>query len=262
MTTPAPVGAPFLHCEDITVRFGGVTAVDGVSLDVATGGDVVGLIGPNGSGKSTFLNAVTGLVPVANGWVTVEGQRVRLGQPGAITRHRVFRTYQTPQVDPLVTCVDNILVSSPDPRLRGFFGAWIARPWMFRVDKERWRKAWHALERVGLGARANTPAGGLSYGERRRLEIARAIVAEPKLLLMDEPAAGLNSAETEQLAELLAGLTDDGLSLVVIEHKIAFIERLCKRVVVLELGHQIATGAPTDVWSDPAVMNAYLGEAV
>ena len=133
---------------------------------------------------------------------------------------------------------------------------------MFRVDKERWAKASHALERVGLASRANQPAGLLSYGERRRLEIARAIVAEPRLLLMDEPAAGLNSAETEQLGELLAGLTAEGLSLLVIEHKIAFIERLCQRVVVLELGHQIASGPPKDVWSNPAVMDAYLGEAV
>jgi len=262
MSQPAPTRAPFLRCQEITVRFGGVLAVDGVSLEVESGGEVVGLIGPNGSGKSTFVNAVTGLVPVARGSVEVEGSPIRLGQPGAIARHRVFRTYQTPQIAPMSTCLDNILVSSPDRRLRGYFGAWLARPWMYKVEKERWRKGCAALERVGLSARANHIAGGLSYGERRRLEIARAIVAEPRLLLMDEPAAGLNTTETEQLAELLVGLTGDGLSLVVIEHKIAFIERLCQRVVVLELGHQIATGAPQDVWSDPAVMDAYLGEAV
>ncbi len=115
---------------------------------------------------------------------------------------------------------------------------------------------------MGLLERANTLAAGLSYGERRRLEIARALVAEPRMLLMDEPAAGLNTTETTRLAELLQSVTSDGISLIVIEHKIAFIEQLCQRLVVLELGRQIATGAPKDVWLDPAVMNAYLGEAV
>jgi branched-chain amino acid transport system ATP-binding protein len=253
---------PFLHCEEMTVRFGGVVAVNSVSLDVAAGGEVVGLIGPNGSGKSTLVNAVTGLVPVARGRVEVEGRPVPLGRPGAITRFKVFRTYQTPQIDALGTCFDNILVASPDQRLRGAFGAWLARPWMFRLDKERWRRGTEALARVGLAERANHRAGSLSYGERRRLEIARAIVAEPRLLLMDEPAAGLNSAETAQLAELLVTLATGGLSLLIIEHKIAFIERLCQRVVVLELGRQIASGPPSEVWNDPAVVNAYLGEAV
>ena len=254
--------APLLRCDDITVHFGGVVAVDGVSLDVAAGGDVVGLIGPNGSGKSTFLNAISGLVPTSRGRVEVDGRRVPLGRVGAIARHRVFRTYQTPQIDPLVTCYDNILVSSQDQKLRGYVGAWLARPWMFRQDKLRWAAGFEALTRVGLAERANHVAGGLSYGERRRLEVARAIVAEPRLLLMDEPAAGLNGNETDQLAELLLSLIAEGLSLVVIEHKMAFIERLCHRVVVLELGRQIAAGPPTEVWSDPVVMNAYLGEAV
>jgi ABC-type branched-subunit amino acid transport system ATPase component len=237
-------------------------AVDAVSMDVEAGGEVVGLIGPNGSGKSTFLNAISGLVPVSRGRVEVEGRSVPLGRPGAIARHRVFRTYQTPQLDPQLTVLDNILISSPDQRLRGFTGAWVVRPLMFKVDKVRWAKGSRALERVGLIERANHPAGGLSYGERRRLEVARAMVAEPRLVLMDEPAAGLNTAETDQLADLLHSLAADGLSLIVIEHKIGFIERLCHRVVVLELGRQIATGPPDQVWSDPAVMNAYLGEAV
>jgi branched-chain amino acid transport system ATP-binding protein len=252
---------PFLHCEDVTVRFGGLTAVDGVSMDVMAGGEVVGLIGPNGSGKSTFLNAVSGLVP-ARGQIAVEGRSVPLGRPGAIARHRVFRTYQTPQIDVELTCLDNILISSPDQRLRGFTGAWLVRPLMFKVDKARWDRGTRALERVGLVDKANHPAGSLAYGERRRLEVARAIVAEPRLILMDEPAAGLNTAETEQLADVLQALAVDGMSLIVIEHKIAFLERVCQRVVVLELGRQIAAGTPTDVWKEPAVMNAYLGEAV
>jgi branched-chain amino acid transport system ATP-binding protein len=253
--------SPFLQCTGLSVRFGGVLAVDDISLSVDQGGEVVGLIGPNGSGKSTFLNAVSGLVP-AKGSVTVENKRVALGRPGAIAAHGVFRTYQTPQVDVMITVMENVLVSSPDRGFRGIVGAWPMRPEMWRREKERWAAAGEALERVGLLERANQLAGNLSYGERRRLEIARALVSRPQLMMMDEPAAGLNTTETAQLAELLSGVARDGISLIVIEHKIAFIEQVCHRLVVLELGRQIAAGIPEEVWRDPAVVNAYLGVAV
>ena len=252
---------PLLDCRGVTVRFGGVVAISDLSLSIEGPGEVVGLVGPNGSGKSTFLNAISGLVP-AQGSVRVEGRAVPLGRPGAVARFGVFRTYQTPQVDPGATCLDNILVTSPDTGLRGLVGAWPLRPAMWRREKRRWQDGGDALTRVGLLERANLPAGSLSYGERRRLEIARALMARPRVLLMDEPAAGLNTAETHRLAELLAGASAEGVSLVVVEHKIAFIEQLCQRIVVLELGRQIASGPPKEVWLDPAVMNAYLGEAV
>ncbi|HUZ10174.1 MAG TPA: ATP-binding cassette domain-containing protein [Acidimicrobiales bacterium] len=252
---------PLLECRGLTVRFGGVVAIGDLSLSIERAGEVVGLVGPNGSGKSTFLNAISGLVP-AQGQVEVEGRAVPLGRPGAIARHGVFRTYQTPQVDQNVTCLENILVTSPDTRLRGLIGAWPLRPAMWRQEKLRWQDACDALARVGLLDKANLGAGGLSYGERRRLEIARALMAGPRLLLMDEPAAGLNTAETDRLAVLLAGAIAEGVSLIVVEHKIAFIEQLCQRIVVLELGRQIASGPPKEVWLDPAVMDAYLGEAV
>ncbi|HEY1465507.1 MAG TPA: ABC transporter ATP-binding protein [Acidimicrobiales bacterium] len=251
----------YLDCKGMTVRFGGVVAVDDVSLSIDSGGEVVGLIGPNGSGKSTFLNAVSGLVP-ARGRVEVEGKSVAFGRPGVMARNGVFRTYQTPQVDAELTCIENTLVTSPDLALRGLLGAWPLRPAMWRREKGRWQEACDILDRVGLLDRANRPAGGLSYGERRRLEIARALMAKPRLLLMDEPAAGLNTTETARLADLLSQVTADGISLVLIEHKIAFIEQLCHRIIVLELGSQIATGPPKEVWLDPAVMRAYLGEAV
>ncbi len=253
--------SPLLDCHDLTVRFGGVTAVNAVSLAVDDGGDVVGLVGPNGSGKSTFLNAISGLVP-AKGRLTVAGKDVPLGRPGAIARHRVYRTYQTPQVNPAMSCLENVLVASTDTSLRGVVGAWPLRPGMWRHEKRRWQEAAEALERVGLLDRANDGAAGLAYGERRHLELARALLARPRLLLMDEPAAGLNTAETSRLARLLRGVSAEGISAVVIEHKIGFIEELCRRIVVLEQGIQIAAGPPTEVWRDPAVMNAYLGEAL
>jgi branched-chain amino acid transport system ATP-binding protein len=252
---------PLLECNDLTVRFGGVLAIDGVSLSVDAGGEVVGLIGPNGSGKSTFLNAVSGLVP-AKGRVVVNAKRVPLGRPGAIAGHGIFRTYQTPQVDVMITCIENVLVSSPDRAFRGLSGAWLLRPEMWRREKERWAAACEALDRVRLLERANELAGGLSYGERRRLEIARALMARPQLMMMDEPAAGLNTTETAQLADLLGNVAKGGISLIVIEHKVSFIEQLCHRLVVLELGRQIAAGVPEEVWRDPVVVNAYLGVAV
>jgi ABC-type branched-subunit amino acid transport system ATPase component len=256
VATAAP---PLLRCADISVRFGGVVAVDNVSVDLAEH-EVLGLVGPNGSGKTTLLNAVSGLVD-ARGRVEVSGSSVPLGKPGAIVRYGVYRTYQTPQVDRNLTCIENVLVASPNTASRGPVGAWIQRPAMWKHEHERWDEAADSLRRVGLLDRANDPAAGLPYGQQRHLEIARALTAHPTLLLMDEPAAGLSSTETKHLIELLAQLQEDGLTLLVIEHKITFLEEICHRIVVLEMGRTIAEGTPTEVWANPAVMAAYLGEA-
>lgn len=258
-TTIDRSSAPLLECRGVTVRFGGLAAVNDVSLCIQRG-EVVGLIGPNGSGKSTLLNAVTGLVP-ADGELTVGGVRVRMGRPGAIAARRVFRTFQAPQVARQLTCLENVLVASPDRRLRGATGAWVNRLGMWSHDRARWREASEALDTVGLLDKANVTAGSLSYGEQRHLEIARALSARPELLLMDEPAAGLSASETDRLTELLLRVSREGVSLLLIEHKIGFIESLCDRVVVLDVGRQIATGPPSEVWKDPAVVTAYLGEA-
>jgi ABC-type branched-subunit amino acid transport system ATPase component len=257
-TIAPPTGESLLECRDITVRFGALAAVDSVSLDIHRG-EVLGLIGPNGSGKSTFLNALSGLVD-AKGQVSVDGHPIRLGSPGAIVRYKVFRTYQTPQIDIGLTCIENVLIASPDQRLRGVIGCWLRRPTMWKVERKRWEQASDALERVGLLAKVNVRGGNLSYGERRHLEIARALNAKPQMLLMDEPAAGLSSSETERLAALLQDVAADGISLLLVEHKITFIESMCQRIIVLELGRQIASGAPADVWKDPAVARAYLGD--
>lgn len=251
-------GAPVLECHDVTVRFGALTAVDEVSLTVREN-EVFGLIGPNGSGKSTLLNAVCGLVK-STGKLRIQGHEVSMGSPAAVVRRGVFRTYQTPQVDPALTCMENVLVGSPDRTARGPLGAWVMRPQMWRHEKQRWAAAAEALERVGLAGRANQPAQGLSYGERRLLEIARALNAQPSLLLMDEPAAGLSAGETQHLSDLLREISSAGIGLLVIEHKISFLEQLVQHLVVLELGRVIANGPPEKVWTDPAVVAAYLGE--
>ncbi|MGE0877371.1 MAG: ABC transporter ATP-binding protein [Acidimicrobiia bacterium] len=250
--------APIFEVEGITVRFGALTAVDDVTFAVNEN-EVLGLIGPNGSGKSTLLNAICGLVK-AKGNVKVRGQNITMGSPGAVVRQGVFRTFQTPQVDPAMTCMENVMVGSPDKAGRGPVASWVTRPLMWKHDKGRWEEAAEALDRVGLLDRANLSAQALSYGDRRLLEIARALMARPSLLLMDEPAAGLSAGETQRLADLLLEITRGGLGLLVIEHKISFLEQLVQRLVVLELGRMIAQGKPEDVWKDPAVVAAYLGE--
>jgi ABC-type branched-subunit amino acid transport system ATPase component len=247
-----------LEATDITVRFGGVTAVDSVSLTLEDH-EIVGLVGPNGSGKSTFINAVTGLVP-SSGSLRVDGSSVRLGRQGAVSRLGVMRTFQTPQVHDRLTCLENVLAGMQDRHLTSLGAAWLRRHSMIRAERARWADAMKALEFVGLADRPHTPGGDLSYGQRRRLELARVYAARPKALLLDEPAAGLNQHETAGLVELLTSWRSaGGPSLLLVEHKIDFLESLCHRMVVLELGRQIASGEPAAVWSDPRVMDAYLG---
>jgi branched-chain amino acid transport system permease protein len=252
-------GAAILHATDIRVSFGGVRAVDGVSLDVRAG-EVLGLVGPNGSGKTTFLNALTGVVP-ASGHLEVSGRAVELGVPGRARAMGMLRTYQAPQTYDHLSCIEDVLISTADRALTGTTASWFLRPAVVRHEQERWRIANDALARVGLGDVAELPANRLTYGQRRLLELARAIAGNPTVLLLDEPSAGLDVAETAQLSGYLQGLRDEGVSLLVIDHKLDFITQLCDRVAVLELGHLVAVGDAATVFQDQRVVDAYLGVA-
>jgi len=245
-----------LQAEQISVSFGGVRAVSEVSLTLDTG-ELLGLVGPNGSGKTTFLNAICGVVE-AQGQLTVDGARVPLGRPRAAWRAGIARVFQAPQTFEALTCLENVLLSSADAKMRGVGGAWIARPVMWTRERRRWARAMEALDVVGLAPLATSPAAMLSYGQRRLLELARALAGDPKVLLLDEPSAGLNDPETAALADLLRRVRE-GLSLLLIDHKVDFLDMLCDRIVVLELGVVIAEGTPQDVWRDKRVMSAYLG---
>jgi ABC-type branched-subunit amino acid transport system ATPase component/ABC-type branched-subunit amino acid transport system permease subunit len=254
------VGGPaILKATGIYVTFGGVRAVDGVSLDVREG-EIVGLVGPNGSGKTTFLNALTGVVP-ASGDLEVANQPVPLGTPGRSRAVGVLRTYQAPQTYVRLSCVEDVLVSTSDRRYTGVVASWFLRPIVVRHERARWGDAVDALTRVGLGPQAEQPAGRLTYGQRRLLELARAIAAHPRVLLLDEPSAGLDNAETERLAGYLMDLRDEGVSLLIIDHKLDFITQLCERVAVLEQGRLVAVGDAGTVFEDPRVIDAYLGVA-
>lgn len=245
------------RAEAVAVSFGALRAVDDVDLHVGEG-EVVGMVGPNGSGKSTFLNAVTGVIR-AQGALAVDGRSVPLGRPQAIRRAGVARTFQTPQTFGELSCIENVALADPDRGATGLVGAWLGRPTMWRRERDRWARAHAALERVGLAERAEDEAGLLSYGQQRMLELARSLVGEPRVLLADEPSAGLNAAETDDLAALLSGLHDQGVSLLVVDHKIDFIESISTRVVVLQLGRVIADGPPVEVWRHAEVVDAYLG---
>jgi ABC-type branched-subunit amino acid transport system ATPase component/ABC-type branched-subunit amino acid transport system permease subunit len=251
--------APVLETESIRVRFGGVRAVDGVTLALAPR-EILGLVGPNGSGKTTFLNALTGVVP-ATGSLRVEGRPVRLGRPGTARSRKVLRTFQSPQNYDHLSCIEDVLLSTSDRRLTGLGASWLLRPLMLRDERARWRRAGSALDRVGLGHLAGQPTARLSYGQRRLLELARAIAGDPSILLLDEPSAGLDQSETEQLTHHLRRLRDEGVAVLLVDHKLDFVTALSDRVAVLELGRVVAVGSADTVFADQRVVDAYLGVA-
>ena len=189
----------------------------------------------------------------------VIGNPVGLGRPGRIRGFGMLRTFQAPQTYTHLTCLEDVLLSTTDRRFTGISSSWFARPPMDHHERERWAAAMVALDRVGLADLAELPTSRLSYGQRRLLELARAIYGQPKALMLDEPSAGLNAAETDQLAVYLQGLKDEGVSILLIDHKLDFITSLCDRVAVLELGHLVAVGPAATVFADQRVVDAYLG---
>jgi branched-chain amino acid transport system permease protein len=257
LAPPVVHASPVLEAEDVRVRFGGVAAVDGVSLALRAD-EILGLVGPNGSGKTTFLNALTGVVP-ATGTLRVDGQPLRMGHPGRARPRGMVRTYQAPQTYHHLTCLEDVLLSTPDRGLTGVTAAWLRRPAVLRRERDRWRAAADALARVQLEHLAEVPTGRLSYGQRRLLEVARAVAARPRILLLDEPSAGLDASETDVLAGHLRRLRAEGVAVLVVDHKLDFLTHLCDRIAVLELGRLVAVGDAGTVFADQRVVDAYLG---
>lgn len=250
---------PALAVDGVSVSFGGVRACDDISLAVGPG-EIVGLTGPNGSGKSTLLNAVVGLVP-ATGSVRVAGEPLRLSAPRAARRRGVVRTFQAPQNWGELSVLENAALGSPDRGATGLLASLARRRLVRDHERRRWLAAERALARVGLATLAGQPAAALTYGQQRLLELARAMVGEPAILLLDEPAAGLNAVETTFLGSLLVELGAEGVAVVVVDHKIDFLDAIASRIVVLQLGAVIAEGPPVDIWRQPGVIDAYLGRA-
>jgi ABC-type branched-subunit amino acid transport system ATPase component/ABC-type branched-subunit amino acid transport system permease subunit len=263
LTLPArvrAVGTPsiLLQIDNARKQFGGVIAVNDVSFDVQER-EIVALIGPNGAGKSTTFNLITGVLTASGGTISVLGKKIDNAPPQEVVRLGISRTFQHVKLVPDMTVLENVAIGA---HLRGSAGALAS---MFRLDRTDEAKllaeAARQIERVGLADQIDQPAGSLSLGQQRIVEIARALCVDPMLLLLDEPAAGLRHLEKQQLAGLLRQLRDGGMSVLLVEHDMGFVMDLADRVVVLDFGTKIAEGTPQAIKTNPQVIKAYLGAA-
>ncbi|SEL74471.1 branched-chain amino acid transport system permease protein [Blastococcus sp. DSM 46786] len=253
-------GEPVVTLAGLSKEYGGVHAVRGVDLEIRAG-EVVGLIGPNGAGKTTLVNMVSGLVPPSSGSATVLGTTIGSTPVHRIAAAGVSRTFQHSKLFNRLSALENVLVGAHLVSRPTFLRRLLWLPSARRDERAALRQAARCLERVGLSELAGSRAEALSYGDQRRLEIARALASDPSLLILDEPAAGMNHVEAARLSELIRSLARDGLTILFIEHNVGMVLQTCTRVVVLNFGEVIASGAPDEVAADPAVIEAYLGSA-
>jgi branched-chain amino acid transport system ATP-binding protein len=247
-----------LVAEHLSIAFGGVHAVDDVSLAVAPG-LVFSIIGPNGAGKTTLFNLISGLYLPEQGRVRLAGEDVTSLAPEDLARRGLSRTFQNLQIFFRMTALENVMVGRHRHETTGIFADLFHLPAVGRQNRRTREAAAAALERVGLAAAAERLAGSLSFGDLKRLEMARALASEPKLLLLDEPAAGCNPVETAEIDAIIRQLTRDGITVVLVEHDMRLVMNVSDRIHVLANGRTLAEGTGADVRANPAVIAAYLG---
>ncbi len=251
---------PLLQVSGLTMRFGGLLAVNNVELTLNQG-EIVSLIGPNGAGKTTIFNCLTGFYKPTSGAILYRDKHLE-GLPGqAIARLGVIRTFQHVRLFKEMTVIENLLVAQHQHLKSGIFSGLLKTPAFRRAEADALDNAVNWLERVNLSEFANRQAGNLAYGQQRRLEIARCMVIRPEILMLDEPAAGLNPKETNDLDELIAELrSHHNVSILLIEHDMGFVMNICDRIVAINFGKFLAMDTPKNIQKNPAVQEAYLGK--
>jgi branched-chain amino acid transport system ATP-binding protein len=247
-----------LELIDVRRSFGGVKAVDGVSLKVSPG-SITGLIGPNGSGKSTVVNLISGVLALTSGEVRLQDQTISTLAPDEVAKKGVARTFQNIRLLAEASVLENVMIGFHRLERSSFVAALLGLPSSRQETESVRERAITLLARFGMTAFADRQAGTLAYGHQRRVEMMRAVASDPEVLLLDEPVAGMNDVEAAELGTTFGELAEAGMAILLIEHNVRFVTRLCREVHVLDSGRIIARGAPQDVMRDPTVVAAYLG---